>query len=183
MANSSALSGGDAVLRSQGGSKVQWSPARLWNAEPTIQTASRSDRRQIVDTLNAGRSHRRPGGIERARQIDGPAAGLDNHGLEAKPARVHRGVVNAKVGREPGEEDSLETALAQITRKARGSAPIVLMERGVGIDFRAKPLADHDLRPLPRQLRMKGRARRTLHTMIGPKRLLAIGHADGFKRR
>src|SRR6266403_4013504 len=118
MANSSALSGGDAVLRSQGGSKVQWSPARLWNAEPTIQTASRSDRREIVDTLDAGCSHRGPGCIKRARQIDGPAAGLDDHGPETKPARVHRGVVNAKVGREPGEEDSLERAPAQVAREA-----------------------------------------------------------------
>src|SRR5260370_34867642 len=58
---------------------------------------------EIVDALNAGRRHRRPGGIERARQIDGPAACLDEHGAEAKPARVHPGVLHAQGVPEPGQ--------------------------------------------------------------------------------
>ena len=44
---------------------------------------------KIANTLYAGRGHPCPGGIKRARQIDGPASGLDKHGVEAEPARVH----------------------------------------------------------------------------------------------
>ena len=53
---------------------------------------------EIVDALDAGRGHRRPGGIERARQIDGPASGLDQHGVEAEPAGVDGRIMHAKIG-------------------------------------------------------------------------------------
>src|SRR5712671_853103 len=136
---------------------------------------------EIVDALHAGRRHPRPGGIERARQIDGPAGCLDEHGVEAKPARVHSGVMHAIVGREPGQEDPLQTALAQIASQTGRRLPVVFIERGIGIDFGAESLADHQLRPLRHQLRVKGGARRSLDTVIGPERLLAIWHADGLK--
>ena len=38
---------------------------------------------EIGDTLHAGGSHPGPGGVERARQIDRPAPGLDQDGVEA----------------------------------------------------------------------------------------------------
>ena len=133
------LSDGDAILLLQGAAKSGPPVAVDGIPNRTARTASESDRRKVLDALHAGCSHRGPGGIERAGQIDRPAPRLDYHGLEAELARVHRGVVNAKIGREPGEEDSPQAALAQITRKAGESAPIVFIERGVGIDFGANP--------------------------------------------
>jgi hypothetical protein len=53
---------------------------------------------KVVDTLDTGRGHPCPGGVERAGEIDSPASGLDKHGVEAKPAGVHRGIVHAKIG-------------------------------------------------------------------------------------
>ena len=55
---------------------------------------------KIIDALHAGRIHLRPRGLERTRQIDGPAPGLNHHGGEAEPARIHSRVTDAKVGRE-----------------------------------------------------------------------------------
>ena len=52
---------------------------------------------EIVDTLHAGRGHPRLGGVERARQIDRPASGLDKHGIEAEPTGVHSGIMHAKI--------------------------------------------------------------------------------------
>ena len=76
----------------------------------------------------------------------------------------------------------MQTTFAQIAGEARGGMPVIFIESGVGIDFGAKALADHDFRPLGLQLRMERRARRALDTMIRPQRLLAIGHLDRFKR-
>jgi hypothetical protein len=50
---------------------------------------------EIVDALHAGLRHRRRCGVERAGQVDRPAAGLDQHGVKAEPARVERGVMDA----------------------------------------------------------------------------------------
>src|ERR1700737_1774774 len=61
---------------------------------------------EIGDTLHAGGSHPGPGGVERGRQIDRPAPGLEQDGGEAESARVHGGKVDAIVGREPRQEDS-----------------------------------------------------------------------------
>jgi hypothetical protein len=80
---------------------------------------------EIVDTLHAGRIHPCPGGVERARQIDGPASGLNKHGIEAEPARVHSGKMDAIIGSESNQEDSPQTAVAQITRKASRRAPVI----------------------------------------------------------
>jgi hypothetical protein len=44
---------------------------------------------EIADALHAGRCHAGPGGVERAGQVDRPAAGLDEHGSKTEPARVH----------------------------------------------------------------------------------------------
>ena len=70
-----------------------------WHAEPNDTDRVATFPLEIIDTLHAGRFHPCPGGVERARQIDGPASGLDQHGVEAEPARVHGGVVDAKIGR------------------------------------------------------------------------------------
>ena len=79
-----------------------------------------------------------------------------------------------KIGREPGQENSLQAALAQVTSQTGRRAPIVFKERGVGIDFGAKPFADHQFGSLGCQLRMKSRARRALDAMIRPEGL--FGH-------
>src|SRR6185312_10723525 len=48
---------------------------------------------------------------------------------------------------------------------------------------RPETLADHQLRPVNSQHRMKPGARRALHAMIGPQRLLSVQHGDALKRR
>src|SRR5579863_4495835 len=128
-----------------------------------------------------------------------PAAFISAHAASSEPAksmarhpdststvtkpnrRVHRRVMHAKVGRNPHKEDSPQTALAQVAGQAGGSASIVLIERGIRIDRRSEALADDELGPIRRQLRMKGRSRCTLHTMIGPKGLPAIRHVNRFE--
>ena len=69
-----------------------------WNAKPDAAIRIAIAALKIADTLHAGRGHPCPGGVERARQIDGPASGLDKHGVEAEPARVHGGIMHAKIG-------------------------------------------------------------------------------------
>ena len=69
-----------------------------WNAEPDDTDRVAIVALKIADALHAGRGHPCPGGVERARQIDGPASGLDKHGVEAEPAGVHRGIMHAKIG-------------------------------------------------------------------------------------
>jgi hypothetical protein len=59
------------------------------NAEPDPTVRLAIAALEIANTLYAGRGHPCPGGIKRARQIDGPAPSLDKHGVEAEPARVH----------------------------------------------------------------------------------------------
>jgi hypothetical protein len=81
---------------------------------------------KIVDTLHAGRSHACPGSVERTCDINRPTAGLDDHGGKAKPARVYGRVVDTEVGREPYQEDSLQTALAQIACQTGRRRSIVL---------------------------------------------------------
>src|SRR5436305_14675248 len=67
---------------------------------------------EIADTLHAGGGHCGEGGIERARQVDGPASGLDKHGVEAEPARVNRGVMHAEIGGEASQENATQPAPA-----------------------------------------------------------------------
>jgi len=52
---------------------------------------------EIADALHAG-SAIRPRRIERAGQIDRPASRFDQHRFKAEPARVHCGIIHAKVG-------------------------------------------------------------------------------------
>ena len=126
-------------------------------------------------------SDSRPGRGERAGQIDRPAAGFDHDDIEAEATRVDGGIVDAIVGRESDEEDSPQIALSQITRKPRRRAPVVFVEGGVGIDAGTEALANDEFRALGLQRRMEARARRTLHAMVGPQRLLPIGHLDALE--
>ena len=68
------------------------------NAEPDAAVRVAIAALKIVDTLHAGRGHPRPGRVERARQIDRPASGLDKHSVEAEPAGVQRGIIHAIIG-------------------------------------------------------------------------------------
>src|SRR5258708_4002926 len=111
----------------------------------TNSTQGKIALRNILDALHAGGGHSGPGGVERAVKINRPAAGLDKHDVEPKPARVHGRVVDAKIGRESGQEKTPETALAQITGEAGRRAPIVFIESGIGIDRRPKAFSDYQL--------------------------------------
>ena len=136
---------------------------------------------KIVDALHTGRGHAPPGSVKRACQINCPATGLNEHGRKAEPARVHGRVIDAKISSQPDQEDSLQAALSQVTSQTGGRSPIVLIECRIGIDFAAESFADHQFRSLGFQLRMKGSPRRTLDTMIGPKGLFSIWHANDIE--
>src|SRR5260370_26081340 len=92
-------------------------------------------------------------------------------------------IVYKKVGGEYRHKYPLQAALAQIAGEARRRAAVIFIERGVGIDFGTKTLADNQLRPCCLQPRMKRRPRAALDAVIRPERLLAVGHIDGFKGR
>src|SRR6185437_213075 len=149
----------------------------------TDSTEPENALRQVADALDTGCGHGLVGGFERAGQIDRPAACFEQHRLEAKPAGVDRGIIDAEIGGEPGQKNSSHAALAKIARQACRRAPVIFVECGIGIDFRPETLADHQLRPVNTQHRMKAGARRALHAMIGPQRLLSVRHGDALKRR
>ena len=136
---------------------------------------------KIVDTLHAASGHPGPSGVERARQIDGPASGLNKHGVEAEPACVHGGIVDAKIGGESGQKDSPQTTVAQITRQTGRRAPVVFKKCRIRIDFGTEAFPDYQLCPVDHEFRMKRRPGGTLDAMIGPKGLLAIWHSDAFE--
>jgi hypothetical protein len=69
---------------------------------------------KIIDTLNTGFSHPGPGGVKRACQIYGPATGLDDNRIEAEPAGVHRGVMNAIIRSETDEKYPPQATFSQI---------------------------------------------------------------------
>src|SRR5262245_8287503 len=91
--------------------------------------------------------------------------------------------MDAKIGSEPNQKDALQAAIAQIARQPRRRTPVVFKKCRIGVDRGPETLAHDQLRPLGLKLRMEGRPRRALDTMIGPQGLLAIRHVDGLKRR
>src|SRR5439155_11339717 len=156
-------------------------PARSTGSRPAGRWLKRRPALKIVDTLHADGGHPCPGGVERARQIDGPASGLNKHGVEAEPACVHGGIVDAKIGGEPGQEDPPQAAVAQITRQTGRCAPVVFKKRRVRIDFATEAFPDYQLCPVDHEFRMKRRPGGALDAMIGPKGLLAIWHSDALE--
>src|SRR4051794_23841250 len=61
---------------------------------------------EVANALHAGVGHRGPGHVQRTSQINGPAPSLDNYALEAQPARVNRGIIDAIVGSKSGQENA-----------------------------------------------------------------------------
>src|SRR5690606_39995778 len=73
-------------------------------------------------------------------------------------------------------------ALAQIAGKAGRRFVVVFKEGRIGIDRATEALADNKLGLGPFQVRMEFCALGTLHAVVGPKRLRAVGHLDGAER-
>ena len=120
-------------------------------------------------------------GGRRAIQVDGAAGVAHNHGREAQPSCVERGVAHAIVVGKPGKEHTRQPALAQIAGQAGWREPVVLIERGIGIDLRLESLAQDQLRLRQVKTGVKIRAWLPLHAMRRPQRLLAVGKLDRFK--
>ena len=74
-------------------------------------------------------------------EVDGAAGIAKDHGGKTEAAGVERGVTNAVVVRKAGDEDTSEVAFFQVTAQSRRGGPIVLEERGVGIDFAVEAFA------------------------------------------
>ena len=83
----------------------------------TDSTEPENALRQVADALDAGGGHGLVGGLERAGQIDRPAACFEQYRLEAKPAGVDPGIMDAEIGGEAGQKNSPHAALAKIARQ------------------------------------------------------------------
>ena len=104
--------------------------------------------------------HRNPAFVElrlhrrhRTVQVDSPAGIADDERRQTQPPRVERRVAHAIVIGQPGKKDTSQPALLQITRQAGRRRAVVLKECRIGIDLRAEPLAQNQLRLRQLQLR------------------------------
>ena len=123
------------------------------------------------------------GRAQRPFPIDGPAGILDHDRLKALPRGVQGRIVNAKIGRQPTQEDPREVPLLQVFGKPRRGLAVVFKEGGIGIDLGPKSLLDHFFRMGKVQVRVEGRAPGFLDAMVGPKHLRAVIHVNGVIRR
>ncbi len=67
----------------------------------------------------------------RSIQIDRPARIPHNHRLKAKPLRIERRIPNAEVISQPGQKDSRQPSLAQISSQPSRRRPVIFKERRI----------------------------------------------------
>src|SRR6266478_117933 len=89
---------------------------------------------------------------------------------------------HAEIKCEPNQKDALERTLAQIARKSCRRRAIVLEKGGIGIDGRAKPLAQHECRVRNLEVLAEFGAHRALDAMVRPEYLRSIGERDRLER-
>src|SRR5262249_57311591 len=97
-------------------------------------TRARSADRTHTDAGNCRPREGWARGGHRPANIDAAASLLDDHRLKTATIGILRRVAHANVQRQTGEEDALETALAQVSGKPGRSGVVVLVERGIRID-------------------------------------------------
>ena len=136
--------------------------------------------------LDAGDADRQEARLRRRHRIldiDGAAGILEDERGEALPHRVDRGIADAEIEGEAGEEDALQAALAQISREPRLGLAVVLEEGRIGIDVGPEPLADDEGGIRHRQLVVELGAGRALHAVVRPQHLRAVGELHQIVRR
>src|SRR6516162_587959 len=114
----------------------------------------------------------------RAADIDATARVFGHDDLEALMPGVLGRVAHAEIEREPGNKDARESALPQIAGQSGTSPAVVFVERRVRIDLAMIALAQNQLRVRDPQVLVEFGSERSLHAMVRPKDLWAIGHRD-----
>jgi len=93
---------------------------------------------------------------------------------------VEGGEAYAEVVCQAGEEEALETALAEVASQAGWSGVVVFEEGGVAVDVAAETFAEDQFGVGDVECRVEGRAGSVLEAVIGPEGLEAVGGLDGF---
>src|SRR5262249_51464656 len=136
-----------------------------WSPEPDRSGSGDGVSRERGDVqAREARARRR----QRAADIDGAAGVLDDgHGKVLSP-RVLGRVADTEGQSEPRDKNSRETARPEITGQSGGRLAVVLVQGGIGIDRRAKALAQHELGVGDLQTVVELGADRALDAMIRP---------------
>src|ERR1700677_3898923 len=122
------------------------------------------------------------GGSNRVSYADSPARIFYHVGLEAGLHAVDGRGTHAVVIGQAGEKDSPQSAFPQIAGKPGAGDGMVLPKSRIGVDVRAEPLAQDQLRIVRLQVRVESSPHAPLHAMVGPQHLLAVSRRHGFKR-
>jgi hypothetical protein len=107
-----------------------------------------------------------------------PAARICSSADLSDPPRSMARIGDAEIGGETGHRQARDRPLIEIAAEAGRRDAVVLEEGRIAVDRGAESLADDQLRLGPDQLAVELGAGRALHAMVGPQRLLAIGHRD-----
>ena len=135
-----------------------------------------------LDTVDLGGVHTRPGVGRGIVGVDRPAGVLDHEGRKALGAGVERRMGDAKIGRQATGENPSDPAGLQERRETGRRLAVRLDEGRIGIDWPVRALPQDKERAFDREVRMKRRARRSLHAMVRPKRLVAIAKGLDVER-
>src|SRR5262249_27045917 len=117
-----------------------------------------------------------------ARHADAAAGILDHYHFVAKPRCVLGRPGNAEIRRQTRQEDTAKAALPQPSVEASRLASVVFEERRVAVYVAMEPLANDDLLSRQVELAMQCGISASLDSVIRPKHLLAVRHADRVVR-
>src|SRR6266852_3362864 len=145
---------------------------------PPIRILERSCKIAGLEARDARLCDLLPGRGERALVVDRAAGVFDDRSGEAELARIERGPGHAEIGRQAAYEHALDAALLEIAFEARARLAVGLEEGGVAVDVLVVALADEKLRLRDREILVQRRAVASLHAVIGPQHLLAVGKLD-----
>src|SRR5262249_49400781 len=130
---------------------------------------------------DAGGGHVGPGARERAVEVDRAAGFLDDGGVEPGGARVERSPGDAEVGCEAADAKLFQPALREIAGETGSGRAVGLEERRIAVDVRVVALADNQLCFRKIQSGMQSRTKASLHAVIRPQHLGAVGESDRLK--
>ena len=111
-------------------------------------------------------------------EVDGAGKVFEDKGFEAQVVAVEGGEADAEVVGEAGEEESFETALAEVAGEAGWGGVVVLEEGGVAVYFAAEAFTEDEFGVGDVEGRMEGGAAGVLEAVIGPEGLGSVGCGD-----
>src|SRR5206468_1672397 len=106
---------------------------------------------------------------------------FDHRRFESRGARIDRRPGDAEVGGEAAEIEIPESSFSKVAREAGSRFAVAFHERRAAVDLAVMAFAHHELRVSDAKVGMKRRPRCSLHAVVGPQNLLAVGEADLFE--